>query len=38
MALLAAVLLTPDAVLWTVDRRLDALAVRLGVGFNAATS
>ncbi|MGB7904119.1 MAG: hypothetical protein WCF43_05455 [Steroidobacteraceae bacterium] len=31
VALLAAVLLTPDARLWTTDRSLDALALRLGV-------
>ena len=30
-ALLASVLLTPDARLWTTDRSLDALALRLGV-------
>ena len=33
MLLLASVLLTPDAVLWTVDKNLDALAARLGVAF-----
>lgn len=33
MALLASVLLTPDAVLWTIDRKLDALAARLDVAF-----
>lgn len=33
MALLASALLTPDAVLWTLDRNLDALASRLGVTF-----
>jgi predicted nucleic acid-binding protein len=31
VALLASVLLTPDARLWTADRSLDALALRLGV-------
>ena len=31
VALLASVLLTPDARLWTTDRSLDALALRLGV-------
>lgn len=36
MALLASVLLTPDALLWTADKRLDALAARLGVAFIAA--
>ena len=39
MALLASVLLTPDALLWTIDKSLDALAARLGVAFSAiATS
>jgi predicted nucleic acid-binding protein len=33
MLLLASVLVTPDAVLWTVDKNLDALAARLGVAF-----
>jgi predicted nucleic acid-binding protein len=33
MALLASVLLTPDAALWTIDRKLDALAARLHVAF-----
>ena len=36
MALLASVLLTPDTLLWTVDKNLDALATRLGVAFSAA--
>ncbi len=36
MALLASVLLTPDALLWTIDRNLGALADRLGVDFSAA--
>jgi predicted nucleic acid-binding protein len=31
VALLASVLLTPDARLWTADRSLDSLASRLGV-------
>ena len=31
VALLASVLLTPDARLWTADKSLDALALRLGV-------
>ena len=31
VALLASVLLTPDARLWTADRSLDGLALRLGV-------
>jgi predicted nucleic acid-binding protein len=35
VALLASVLLTPDARLWTVDRSLAALAARLGVAFDA---
>lgn len=35
MALLASVLLTPDTLLWTIDKNLDALAARLGVAFSA---
>jgi len=35
MALLASVLLTPDALLWTMDRDLDSLARRMGVAFTA---
>jgi predicted nucleic acid-binding protein len=35
MALLASVLLTPDTLLWTIDKNLDALATRLGVAFTA---
>jgi predicted nucleic acid-binding protein len=34
MALLASVLLTPDAELWTIDKKLDALAERLEVAFD----
>ena len=37
MALLASVLLTPDTLLWTIDKKLGALAVRLGVAFSAAS-
>lgn len=37
MALLASVLLTPDTLLWTIDKKLDALAARLGVAFSAAS-
>jgi len=37
MALLASVLLTPDTLLWTIDKKLDALAVRLGVAFSASS-
>ena len=37
MALLASVLLTPDTLLWTMDKKLDALAARLGVAFSAPT-
>jgi len=33
VALLASVLLTSDALLWTADKKLDALAVRLGVAY-----
>jgi predicted nucleic acid-binding protein len=36
MSLLASVLLTPDALLWTVDRNLDALSTRFGVAFRGA--
>jgi predicted nucleic acid-binding protein len=36
VALLASVLLTPDTLLWTIDKYLDALAARLGVAFSAA--
>lgn len=36
MALLASVLLTPDTLLWTLDKKLRALAARVGVAFNAA--
>ena len=37
MYLLASVLLTPDALLWTADKNLDALAMRLGVAFRASS-
>ena len=37
IALLASVLLTPGALLWTLDKNLDALAARVGVAFNAAS-
>ena len=37
MALLASVLLTPDTLLWTIDKNLDTLATRLGVAFTAAS-
>ena len=36
ISLLASVLLTPDTLLWTVDKNLDALATRLGVAFRGA--
>jgi predicted nucleic acid-binding protein len=36
MALLASVLLTPDTLLWTIDRKLDALAARLSVACSTA--
>jgi predicted nucleic acid-binding protein len=36
VALLASALLTLNARLWTADRNLDALAVRLGVAFEAS--
>ncbi len=35
MALLASVLLTPDTLLWTMDKNLDSLATRLGAAFAA---
>jgi len=34
MSLLASVLLTPDTLLWTVDKNLDALSTRFGVAFH----
>ena len=37
MALLASVLLTPETLLWTLDKNLDALAARMGVAFSAAS-
>ena len=37
IALLASALLTPGALLWTLDKNLDALAARVGVAFNAAS-
>jgi predicted nucleic acid-binding protein len=36
LSILASVLLTPDTMLWTVDKNLDALSRRLGVAFSAA--
>lgn len=36
LSLLASTLLTPGAALWTLDRRLGALATRLGVGHQPA--
>jgi predicted nucleic acid-binding protein len=36
--LLASALLTRDAVLWTLDKNLDALAARLDVAFSGANS
>jgi predicted nucleic acid-binding protein len=38
MAILASVRLTPDALLWTVDKNLDAVATRLGLDFRAASA
>jgi len=38
VVLLASVLLTPGAVLWTVDKNLDALSTRLGVAFRSASA
>jgi hypothetical protein len=37
MALLASVLLTSGAVVWTFDKNLDALATRLDVAFSAGS-
>lgn len=37
MALLASVLFTPNTLLWTIDKNLDALAARLGVAFSVAS-
>jgi predicted nucleic acid-binding protein len=36
IALLASTLYTPGALLWTLDKKLDALASRLGVSFTTA--
>ena len=36
MSLLASVLLTPNAALWTLDKSLAALATRMGIGYRAA--
>lgn len=38
MSLLASVLLTADTLLWTVDKNLDALAMRLRIAFRASIS
>jgi hypothetical protein len=35
LSLLASALITPDASLWTLDKRLDALAARFGVRFQS---
>ena len=37
MLLLASALLTPEAVLWTLDKDLDALAARVRVAFDPVT-
>jgi hypothetical protein len=37
MALLASVLLTPGTLLWTLDKKLGALAARMGVAYSAAS-
>ncbi len=37
VALLASALLTPNTLLWTLDKNLGALALRMGVAFNAAS-
>ncbi len=36
MSLLASVLLTPDAVLWTMDKNLDDLATRFGAAYHSS--
>lgn len=36
LALLASTLLTPNARLWTLDKNLEALALRLGFAYNPA--
>ena len=36
MMLLASVLLTPGATLWTIDKNLEALSTRMGVAFRGA--
>ena len=36
LSILASVLLTPDTMLWTIDRNLDALSKRLGIAFLGA--
>jgi len=33
LSILASVLLTPDTMLWTIDKNLDALSRRFGVAF-----
>ncbi len=37
ISLLASILLTPDALLWTVDKNLGALAKRFNVAFPVAS-
>jgi hypothetical protein len=36
VSLLASVLLTPDTLLWTVDKNLDASSTRMGVAFRSS--
>jgi predicted nucleic acid-binding protein len=38
MSLIASVILTPNTLLWTVDKNLDALSMRLGLAFRGAVS
>jgi hypothetical protein len=38
VSLLASVLLTSDTLLWTVDKNLDALSMRMGVAFRRRSS
>ncbi len=37
VSLLCSVIITPNAQLWTLDKRLNALAVRFGVAYQAKT-
>ena len=37
VSLLCSVIITPNTRLWSIDKRLDALAIRFGVGYQAKT-